>query len=785
MINMHQMKKSLPQTLFAPSLVIILALLCFYLTIGLSNTASAQSLPISTLSEDADIPTALEDPTSKEAVRALVSTLSDDSVRALLIERLDAVAEKNSSDTAESTGIIELSREIVGSYLSNFKRAVLAAPTLSEIFSKAALGASNSNPDGFGKLLLILLAAVIVGVLAERLVAISFRKHKLQLIEKTSNTLRGILKILYTRLAYDILGVLAFSFASTVVISQYFDQGTVSYHLVSLVTASVVGGWMAYVVCRFFFAPKRPDLRICNTSDDRAMRITVSFSVLAAFIVLVHNAFGTLIVIGKEHYDGPRYMLPLGFWLNLSMYIVAAGVIWFNRLGLTEILFENKKRVSIAIGGEAPDNLSWFAINWPKIAILLIAFKYLVVEIIVNTAGLGLYSTGAVYITFIIIFLWPGVDANISLFVAKGIAQNESESERAGVARRTMQQGLLRVGRILIVGVVLYSLASLWGLNLLDLAHSSIGAQAAGAILEFLLILLLAYIAWELVSALIGHWLAVEGGQTEGQDDEAGGEIGGVGLSRTATLLPIVRKTAKFLIITVSFITILDKWGVNIGPLLAGAGVVGLAIGFGAQTLVKDIVSGLFFLADDAFRVGEYIDVGGTMGTVEKISLRSLRLRHHKGLVHTIPYGEIPKLTNFSRDWVIVKLRFRVPFDTDIQKVKKIFKAIGADLIKDPILGEDFLQPFKSQGVAEVDDNGMVVRGKFMAKPGKQFMIRKEVYVRVQKAFEEAGIPFARKQVMVHIPGLEKNQTLDTNQIRAIGAAAAEAAEDPVIEPPK
>jgi len=218
--------------------------------------------------------------------------------------------------------------------------------------------------------------------------------------------------------------------------------------------------------------------------------------------------------------------------------------------------------------------------------------------------------------------------------------------------------------------------------------------------------------------------------------------------------------------------------GFNIGPILAGAGVVGLAVGFGAQTLVKDIVSGMFFLADDAFRVGETIDAGGTQGAVEKISLRSLRLRHHEGLVHTIPYGEIPQVTNYSRDWAILKLRFRVPFDTDVNKVKKIFKKIGQEMLADPVIGPDFLQPFKSQGVAEVDDNGIVVRGKFMAKPGKQYVIRKEVYVRVQKAFEEAGIPFARKQVMVHIPGLENDTKLSADDKRSIAAAAADAADD-------
>ncbi|MEM6986332.1 MAG: mechanosensitive ion channel family protein, partial [Pseudomonadota bacterium] len=131
-------------------------------------------------------------------------------------------------------------------------------------------------------------------------------------------------------------------------------------------------------------------------------------------------------------------------------------------------------------------------------------------------------------------------------------------------------------------------------------------------------------------------------------------------------------------------------------------------------------------------------------------------------------------------DWVIMKLRFRVPFDTDINKVKKIFKRIGQEMLEHPEIGGDFLQPFKSQGVAEMDDDAIVVRGKFMAKPGRQFMIRKEVYVRVQRAFDEAGIPFARKQVMVHIPGLDSRpDSLEDTDVRRIAAAAADSATRP------
>ncbi|MGB0864965.1 MAG: mechanosensitive ion channel domain-containing protein [Granulosicoccaceae bacterium] len=720
----------------------------------------------------------ITEPDSKAAVRDLVSQLNDDAVRALLIERLDAVAEAKELAAANEANAGSPIQQGFATYWENSRKSVGRANEIPSIVDRIFSSIHEaSSPDGIAKLLWITLMAIAVGVVAERVVSLLFRKSKQRLIEAVSTTLWGILKIIHTRLAFDIAGVLAFGLAAKLVISNFYPAESLPNLFMYCFIAACTAGGMGFVLARFYFAPGRPDLRICNTSDERAWRLTISYAVLAAYFVWMHNVFWIFGSIGHTEDGNMDGFWPLAFFTHISMYALAVLTIWFNRHALTEVLLENKKRVTLAIGDEAPEDVSWFAVNWPKIAMALLVAKYFCVEIVVNAGGVGVYSQSAVYITFVVIFLWPGIDALISLFVWKSVEIPEDETEAAAKARRKMQQGLLRVGRVVVVGLVLYTLARLWGLNILDLAESGLGAQATGNLIELLFIFMMAYLMWELVTIMIERWLALEGGSAEDQEEGAG-EIGGVGLSRVATVLPILHKTAKVLIVVVSIIMVLDTWGINIGPIIAGAGVVGLAIGFGAQTLVKDIVSGLFFLADDAFRVGEYIDVEGTMGNVEKISLRSLRLRHHRGLVHTIPYGEIPKLTNFSRDWVIMKLRFRVPFDTDINKVKKIFKGIGNDLLTHPELGEDFLQPFKSQGVAEVDDNGIVVRGKFMAKPGKQFMIRKEVYVRVQKAFEEAGIPFARKQVMVHIPGLEGSQQLSAEDTKNIAAAASEAAEE-------
>ncbi len=197
-------------------------------------------------------------------------------------------------------------------------------------------------------------------------------------------------------------------------------------------------------------------------------------------------------------------------------------------------------------------------------------------------------------------------------------------------------------------------------------------------------------------------------------------------------------------------LSMLAALGVNILPLLAGAGVVGLAIGFGSQTLVRDIVSGAFFLIDDAFRLGEYIEVGSAKGTVEKITIRSLHLRHHRGAITVLPYGEIQQLRNLSRDWTIMTLEFRLTYDTDLLKVKKILKRIGDELAADPELGPEMLQPLKSQGVMATEDSALLVRAKFMARPwSAPYLIRREAYTRILKAFREEGIRFAHRQVTV------------------------------------
>ena len=306
------------------------------------------------------------------------------------------------------------------------------------------------------------------------------------------------------------------------------------------------------------------------------------------------------------------------------------------------------------------------------------------------------------------------------------------------------------------------------------------GGAILGAAVNAAIAILIGYILWALIKYAIDKRLAVKSadpGASGAAREEGEGGTARVG-TRAETLLPLFRAFAFIIIIAVIALSVLSAFGVDIGPLLAGAGIVGIAVGFGAQSLVKDIFSGIFFLIDDAFRVGEYISFGSLRGEVEGISIRSLRLRHHRGPVHTVPYGEVRSITNYSRDWVIMKLRLGVKYGTDIDKVRKLIKKLGQEMQADPEYGALLLEPPKSQGILEFGDYAIIIRVKFKTKPREEFVIRRVLNERLKKLFEANGIEFAFPTVtVVSEPGADADEDAIAAAARAtIAKKQAEAA---------
>ncbi len=208
--------------------------------------------------------------------------------------------------------------------------------------------------------------------------------------------------------------------------------------------------------------------------------------------------------------------------------------------------------------------------------------------------------------------------------------------------------------------------------------------------------------------------------------------------------MPVLRVTAGVTILIVGGLLVLSELGINITPLIAGASVLGLAVSFGSQSLVRDIVSGMFFLAEDSFRVGEYIDGSKVKGTVEGFTVRSIRLRHQNGQLHIVPFGQLTHITNFSRDWTTVKFNLSFAINTDVELLRKTVKKIGLDMLAEPQFQKELIQPLKMQGIVDIKDASLIVRFKFTARPKNPSMIQRIAIRRMFDSLPKLGIEFAK-----------------------------------------
>ena len=217
--------------------------------------------------------------------------------------------------------------------------------------------------------------------------------------------------------------------------------------------------------------------------------------------------------------------------------------------------------------------------------------------------------------------------------------------------------------------------------------------------------------------------------------DEDG--LSSVVADRFGTLLPPMRGFGLSVVAIITIMVVVSSMGIDIGPLLASSGVVGIAINLDAQALLRDIIFGVVFLIDDAFRVGEYVKFGAILGRVEKISIRSLRLRYHRCAITTVPFDELRSIRNQNRDWAIYKQEFCLPDDTDREVVREFMKKVGLALVEPAELCEKFIQPLKLQGVVRVEEGALILRTEFMSQPREQFVIRKASFQDVKMRFTQ------------------------------------------------
>jgi moderate conductance mechanosensitive channel len=254
---------------------------------------------------------------------------------------------------------------------------------------------------------------------------------------------------------------------------------------------------------------------------------------------------------------------------------------------------------------------------------------------------------------------------------------------------------------------------------------------------KIVLILLLGYVLNRLAQRLVSRFVLRVADESSLL---ATGPLGERARQRTETLGVVMRSMLKAVLGIIVALLILGEIGIQLGPLLAGAGIVGVAIGFGSQTLVRDFLSGMFMLIEDQFGVGDIIDVGEATGTVEGVSLRTTRLRAVDGTVWHVPNGEIRRVGNKSQDWSRALLDVEVAYDSDIGVVSDIIKRIGDEVRGDPVFGASILDEPEVWGVEYVGNGRVQIRTVVRTRPSDQWRVMREMRQRIKQAFDEAGV---------------------------------------------
>lgn len=680
-----------------------------------------------------------------EQLNELIARMSDTEVRQLLLDRLATSAAPVDAASEVAPDPVSLLNAFVATVIEATKRhglhltsvgATLAA--LWAVFSAyvAGLGAS-------GLLIFVAVFALAIGLGAAAEIAVNrmLKRWRPQPPTDTQMPLPQKLALIGKHFVRETIDLLIFFVVVSVTLRLFMP-------VADLPVARIIAIWLIIfprfgnAMLRFFLVPSTHAVLEVN-SEEWTRRYL--YQNLSGIIMTIGVALALMKLIAL--WNGLPDAYRVGFWLNLLVFVWLGVMFMRARKGIILILKGDADSATVAE--------RWMAGAYPVYALSLVILTW-VLAALAGAAGFEYYlRNGSHLATLLLLLSLPLLDSGVRAVVLHFIKPMHGEGGVAAKAHNAARNSYVRMARVLLLGVSLALFARLWGISLTGVNGASAEDKFADNIIVVAYILLTGYLVWEIARLLINRKLATEFTASQGlpRDEDSTAIHIDKGSSRLATVLPIFSWMVQSVIIALTVLMALSNLGIDVTALVAGLSIFGLAIGFGSQKLVSDIVSGMFFLMEDAFRIGEYVDVGNVQGTIEKFSLRSMQLRESKGAIYCVPYSTIPRVTNFGRDWGIMKLKFTFPFGTNVDQIRKIFKKIGQEMMDNPDLKEGFIEPFKSQGVREITDAGVVIGCKFMFKPGTQFTIRKEIYRLIQRDLDAAGIKFARPEVHVIADG--------------------------------
>ena len=715
-----------------------------------------------------------EPPADVEQLQELVTTLEDPAARERFLAQLKAlIASSEAAAPAQPQDIESLGLSFaaqLGSRLNAFAASMaelaLAMVNLPDLWqwliAQANDGASRTYwYEVVGKITAVLL----LGGLTYRLVRSLTVGARDRVGQPATTSVFVRLRRLAGRTALDVLPAAAFAAVSFALL-LLLGLGPAAEPVALALILATIGVQSVLLLARAILTPRMPNLRFLPLGDESAAYLYVwikrfSYIVLYSYFVLQAD----VLRIPREILQGVTNLMGLVVLLMLVIFVLQ------NRETVASWL-----RGGTADAGRLPGTFvavrRFLASTWHLLAIAYLAGTYIVWSLHIP-GGFELLFRGAAITTVLLAFGRQLAQA-VERLLGRGFAVGDDLEQRYPALQARVNRYLTILHRFS-VGIVYVLIAlvvmQVWGIDLIGWASVTLGTDFGAQLVRVGLLLALMLLVWELSSAGIEHYLEAV--------DETGARIERSG--RMRTLLPLLRTALVVLIAIVLLLHTMSVMGVDLAPLLATAGVIGIAIGFGSQKLVQDVINGMFILFQDTISVGDFVEVGGGHGgTVERMSVRTMELRDLSGTVHTIPFSEITTVKNWAKEFGYALLDVGVAYREDVDEVMEVLRQIGAELEAEPEVGQYMLEPIDVWGVDAFADSAVIIKARIKTRPLKQHYVRRQFNRLMKRRFDELGIeiPFPHQTVYF---GYDKAGRAAPVNVHLSGAAepAAERAPSP------
>ena len=671
----------------------------------------------------------------------LIGTLEDPVLRDALIGQLRLLLEVHGAPTAETEPPIPLPSSLGARALSFLSERIDAAgatldrvsvqatdwPVLIRWFTTQATteAARERWTKLFADLSLILLIAIAARWLATRL----FAEARGAIGAKAGASVLSRLPLLLARLIMDVIPLIIFVVAAYAMMGWLDIERRGQLVAVALVNAFTLTGVIMLVV-RTLLTPRTPNLRLIRIDDEHA-----------AYLYVWARRIAYTTVFGYFTVEVSRLLfLP---FLAREALALAIGLTVFGQISV--FVLQNRRLVKqwlrqSTLSGPLGAMLRRLSDIWHivGIAYLAVAFGIWLLDV----PGGFAFMVRATALTVLIVVLTRLIGSALVRGVHRlFVVPDDLATLYPGLSRRaTRYQGVIEtLMRMAVWVIAAVFLIDAWGGDILVFLAGDLGGRVVGSIVSITLVTAVSIGVWELASNLIERRLA----ETDADGDPLEQN------QRVRTLLPLLRNVILVVLVTVVTLIVLSELGLNIAPLLAGAGVIGLAIGFGSQTLVQDVITGLFILFEDTISVGDVVNVGGHAGVVEGMSIRTLRLRDLSGNVHTIPFSQVSSVLNMTKDFSYYVFDVGVAYREDTDHVTAVLQDIGRELREDRDYGPLIVEDFEVLGVDAFADSAVVIKARIKTKPIKQWTVGREFNRRMKKRFDQEGIeiPFPHQTV--------------------------------------